>query len=97
MADLRDSSLSDQAIRQKYFAGKGAKKYPPGDSRGWKLPKARQKLRDDNQWDKRYAPILYRPFDIRDIYYVPWMVDWPASRPCRTCSQGRIWRSGQRD
>ena len=79
IADLRDSSLSDQAIRQKYFAGKGAKKYPPGDSRGWKLPKARQRLRDDRQWNERYAPILYRPFDIRDIYYVPWMVDWPRT------------------
>jgi SOS-response transcriptional repressor LexA len=79
MADLRDSSLSDHAIRQKYFAGKGAKKYPPGDSRGWKLPKARQRLRDDSRWDERCAPILYRPFDIRDIYYVPWMVDWPRT------------------
>jgi hypothetical protein len=79
MADLRDSSLSDHAIRQKYFAGKGAKKYPPGDSRGWKLPKARQRLRDDRQWDERCVPILYRPFDIRDIYYVPWMVDWPRT------------------
>ncbi len=79
MTDLRDSALSDQAIRQKYFAGKGAKKYPPGDSRGWKLPMARQRLRDDRQWDERYASILYRPFDIRDIYYVPWMVDWPRT------------------
>jgi hypothetical protein len=76
IADLRNDSLSDQAIRQKYFAGKGAKKYPPGDSRGWKLPKARHSLRQDRRWDERYAPILYRPFDIRDIYYVPWMVDW---------------------
>lgn len=79
IVDLRDSSLSDLDIRQKYFAGKGSKKYPPGDSRGWRLPKARQNLRDDSQWDERYAPILYRPFDIRDIYYVPWMVDWPRT------------------
>lgn len=79
IVDLRDDSLSDSAIRQKYFAGKGAKKYAPGDSRGWKLPKARQKLREDRQWGHRYAPILYRPFDIRDIYYVPWMVDWPRT------------------
>lgn len=79
MKDLRDKSLSDQAIRDRYFVGKGAKKYPRGDSRGWKLPTARQKLRDDEKWDKRYAPILYRPFDIRQIYYVPWMVDWPRT------------------
>lgn len=79
MADLRDGSLSDTAIREKYFAGKGAKKYLPGDSRGWKLPQARRMLREDSEWKERYAPILYRPFDVREIYYVPWMVDWPRT------------------
>lgn len=76
MVDLRDTTLSDQDVRQKYFAGKGSKKYPAGDSRGWKLPAARDRIRSDDQWDERYAPILYRPFDTRRIYYVPWMVDW---------------------
>ena len=79
IADLRSEALSDDAIRRKYFVGKGSKKYPPGDSRGWKLPSARLKIRDDHQWDERYAPVLYRPFDIREMYYVPWMVDWPRS------------------
>ena len=79
IADLRSDSQSDDAIRKKYFVGKGSKKYPPGDSRGWKLPVARQKIRKDDQWDERYEPVLYRPFDIREIYYVPWMVDWPRT------------------
>ena len=79
IADLRSKSLSDDAIRKKYFVGKGSKKYPPGDSRGWKLPAARLKIREDDQWDERYAPVLYRPFDIREMYYVPWMVDWPRA------------------
>ena len=79
ISDLRDTSIPDQVIRQKYFHGKGAKKYPAGDSRGWKLSQARQKLREDKQWDKRYTPVLYRPFDIREIYYVPWMVDGPRT------------------
>ena len=79
IADLRSKSLSDDAIRKKYFVGKGSKKYPPGDSRGWKLPAARLKIREDDQWDERYAPVLYRPFDIRELYYVPWMVDWPRT------------------
>ncbi len=77
--DLRSKSLSDDAIREKYFAGKGSKKYPAGDSRGWKLPAARKKVREDDLWDERYAPLLYRPFDTREIYYVPWMVDWPRT------------------
>ena len=79
IADLRSTSLSDDAIRKKYFAGKGSQKYPPGDTRGWKLPAARRNIREDDQWDERYAPVLYRPFDIREMYYVPWMVDWPRT------------------
>ena len=79
IADLRSKSLSDDAIRKKYFVGKGSKKYPPGDSRGWKLPAARRKIREDDQWDERYAPVLHRPFDVRKMYYVPWMVDWPRT------------------
>ena len=79
IADLRSKSLSDDAIRKKYFLGKGSKKYPPGDSRGWILPAARRKIRKDDRWDERYAPVLYRPFDIREMYYVPWMVDWPRT------------------
>ena len=58
IADLRSKSLSDDAIRKKYFVGKGSKKYLPGDSRGWKLPAARRKIREDDQWDERYAPVL---------------------------------------
>ena len=79
IADLRSKLLSDDAIRKKYFVGKGSKKYPPGDSRGWKLPAARRRIREDDQWDERYATVLYRPFDIREMYYVPWMVDWPRT------------------
>ena len=79
LTDLRSKSLSDDAIRKKYFVGKGSKKYPQGDSRGWKLPVVRRKIREDDQWDERYAPVLYRPFDVRKMYYVPWMVDWPRT------------------
>jgi hypothetical protein len=74
--DLINTQLSDQEIRNKYFAGKGSSKYPNGDTRGWKLPEARRKLRADNNWDKRVAQILYRPFDNRSIYYTDSMVDW---------------------
>ena len=79
ITDLRSKLLPDDAIRKNYFVGKGSRKYPSGDSRGWKLPVARRKIRDDDQWDERYAPVLYRPFDIREMYYVPWMVDWPRT------------------
>ena len=81
ITDLRSKSLSDNAIRKKYFVVKEPKKkkYPPGDTRGWRLPEARQKVRKDDRWDERYTPVQYRPFDIRELYYVPWMVDWPRT------------------
>lgn len=76
---LRDPRSSDEVIRAEFFAGKGSPKYPPGDSRGWSLPKARKKLRDDDQWRERVRWCMYRPFDRRSVYLVEWMVDW--SRP----------------
>jgi predicted helicase len=76
---LRDKHLSDSELRSKYFEGKGSKKYPPGDSRGWKLELARRAIRQDDDWKKRCTDILYRPFDLRRIYYAPWIVDWPRS------------------
>ena len=79
IVELGSKFLSDDAIREKYFARKRSKKYPPGDTRGWKLPVARRKIRKDKKWDERYSPLLYRPFDVRNIYYVPWMVDWPRT------------------
>ena len=76
---LRDTQLGDSDIRAQYFAGKGAKKYLPGDSRGWKLPTARRAVQHDDDWSKRCTDILYRPFDVRRIYYVPHIVDWPRT------------------
>ena len=51
--------------------------YPPGDTRGWKLSDARKKVAGNRQWRSRAEPCLYRPFDTRQVYYAPWMVDWP--------------------
>jgi predicted helicase len=76
---LRDRKTSDESLRQELFTGKSSPKYAPGDSRGWKLPAARKKLREDEQWRDRVAPCSYRPFDRRCVYMTEWMVDW--SRP----------------
>ena len=83
ISDLRSETLTDEEIRKKYFERKSSSKYPSGDTRGWKLSDAREKVRSDKNWEKRIAPYLYRPFDSRSLYYVPWMVDWPRPEVMR--------------
>jgi len=75
--DFRDASVSDAAVRSRFFGERSEGKYPPGDTRGWKLSEARKKVAADRQWRTRPEPCLYRPFDTRHVYYAPWMVDWP--------------------
>jgi predicted helicase len=48
IADFVDSSLSDDDLRYRYFGHKKEGKYLAGDTRGWKLPDARKKLRSEN-------------------------------------------------
>ena len=64
---FRDLSISDEVIRKTY----GLK-----DTRGWKLSLARKRLANDDNWDTYYREFLYRPFDIRYLYYTPLLVDW---------------------
>ncbi|MFA6111258.1 MAG: type ISP restriction/modification enzyme [Candidatus Latescibacterota bacterium] len=75
MVDFSDFSKSDSEIRTKYFSTKGSGKYPPGDSRGWKMNVARTKIQD-NDHESFIKTISYRPFDDRKIYYSSDMVDW---------------------
>lgn len=72
-----DSRISDDQLRAKFFPRPRSGKYLPGDTRGWKLPKAREMLRRDCEWKKKIARCAYRPFDSRWIYWSPEMIDWP--------------------
>ena len=76
IGEFADSSLTDDDLRHKYFGNKKESKYPPGDTRGWKLPEARKKLQSEQYLSAYVKPCLYRPFDIRPIYYTSYMVDW---------------------
>jgi len=77
ISDFRSAHLNDNQIRDMFFPGRRGTKYLPGDTRGWRLPRAREAIRNDKFWDHRVQECLYRPFDKREMYYVPWMVDWP--------------------
>ena len=81
--EFRDESISDERIREKYFSRKRREKYPPGDTRGWKLGEARQKLQMEQQLQEHIRPCLYRPFDVRSIFYTNYMVDWPRPEVMR--------------
>jgi predicted helicase len=68
-----DSSESD--LRNFMFPNKKEGKYKAGDTRGWKLMEARQKISHLDH-SEQLKKIYYRPFDVRFCYYHPDMVDW---------------------
>ena len=70
-----DPAKTDEQVRADFFPGKKAGKYPPGDSRGWKLPAARAALQAAD-WTADIKQISYRPLDTRSVLYRPDMVDW---------------------
>ena len=67
MLQFKNLALPDEIVKDTYKLR---------DTRGWKLSIARNKLSEDKNWDTYYQKILYRPFDIRYIYYTKIMVDW---------------------
>jgi len=73
--DFADTTQSDQDVREKYFGTTSRSKYPPGDTRGWKLSAARDSIKDYAHGDM-VKTIAYRPFDNRYVYYTPDMIDW---------------------
>jgi len=64
---FRDLSKSDDSL----------KSFKLKDTRGWNFSEARKELARDKDWDSYFTRILYRPFDVRYIYYTQKMVDWP--------------------
>ncbi|MBU4509980.1 N-6 DNA methylase, partial [bacterium] len=67
MLQFKNLTLPDEIVKDTYKLK---------DTRSWKLSLARNKLSEDKNWDTYYQKILYRPFDIRYIYYTEIMVDW---------------------
>ncbi|MCX7924431.1 MAG: N-6 DNA methylase, partial [Fimbriimonadales bacterium] len=66
--EFRDLSIPDATLRQRYHLS---------DTRDWKLTPNRQRLASDTHWQAYFQPILYRPFDVRWIYYTPMVVELP--------------------
>lgn len=68
IAEFRDEALSDDEVRRKFKLR---------DTRDWKLSEARARLQAREDWDEDFSLCLYRPFDIRPIYYSGDVVEFP--------------------
>jgi len=68
IATFRDKTLSDDEVRERFrLRGTGS----------WNLSKARKAIQDDSEWESRIQKCLYRPFDIRFIFYCASVIDRP--------------------
>lgn len=65
---FRDKGLSDEIIAQTFRLK---------DKANWKLTKAREKVSKDDSWEETITQILYRPFDIRWIFYHDKLIERP--------------------
>jgi len=65
---FRDKELSDEAIFQAF----GLK-----DKANWKLTKSREGVSKDEKWQEAITQILYRPFDVRWIFYHDELIERP--------------------
>ena len=75
-----DLSISDDRIRETFFGSNRSRRYPPGDTRSWKLTAARRRMADETDLETQIRTCWYRPFDRRQIFWADWMIDWPRSQ-----------------
>ncbi|MFQ5812653.1 MAG: type ISP restriction/modification enzyme [Anaerolineae bacterium] len=68
IAEFRDETLSDDEVRERFKLR---------DTRDWKLPEARAKLQTREDWEDNFNRCLYRPFDIRPVYYSGDVIELP--------------------
>ncbi|CUU11219.1 N-6 DNA Methylase [Armatimonadetes bacterium GBS] len=75
IAEFRDiQQFTDDKIRQRYNLS---------DTCDWKLSAKRKELADDPHWEQRLQRCLYRPFDVRYLYYSPAVVERPREEVMR--------------
>ncbi|HSN86494.1 MAG TPA: type ISP restriction/modification enzyme, partial [Thermoanaerobaculia bacterium] len=55
----------------------------PRDTRSWKLSEAIRRAGADKEWEGRFTEILYRPFDVRHIFYADYLVERTRERVMR--------------
>jgi hypothetical protein len=71
---LRNLSTSDEVISQTFNLK---------DKKGWKLRKVREVIRNDANWENGFTRCLYRPFDVRWLYYHDAVIERPRKEVMR--------------
>ena len=52
----------------------------PRDTGSWKLAEAVRRAGEDGLWETRFTEILFRPFDLRHVFYADYLVERPRER-----------------
>jgi predicted helicase len=68
ISKFRNSIYKDEELREEFELG------------NWDVSKARNRLRADNDWEKGFTKCLWRPFDIRFLYYHKELIDRPRQQ-----------------
>jgi len=58
------------------------------DSRAWSLQQARKAVFEDKRWKTRIIRCLYRPFDVRWLFYNPTVIERDRANVMRHCIVG---------
>ncbi|HAL64349.1 MAG TPA: DNA methyltransferase [Bacteroidales bacterium] len=78
---FRDLGMPDEIVRQTFKLK---------DTSTFKFRKSRETLSKDENWDKYFTEILYRPFDKRNIYYTNIVVERPLLEVMRHMMQENL-------
>jgi len=71
---FRNLTIPDEVVR---------KRFKLRDTSTFKLGKSRKTLSQDKEWERHFTKILYRPFDVRHIYYSNAVVERPLFKTMR--------------
>lgn len=61
----------------------------PKDTGSWKLAEAVRRAGEDAEWETRFTEILFRPFDLRHVFYADYLVERPRERVMGNLLRGR--------
>jgi len=77
--EFRGTSLSDSEMKDKFKLK---------DTSSWNLDHGRQAVRADKEWEVKFTTCLYRPFDLRHIYFSGDLLERPLMKVMRHIQAG---------